>query len=79
MAMRHYGVTGKVDVRRLRSPRIRQCVAWISKELSIHIATLNAWKKASLLHREGALVLEIDPEGWSAAQMVILALNSMLN
>jgi hypothetical protein len=44
--MRHYSVAGKVDVRRLRSPPIRQCVAWISKELSIHIATLNACEKA---------------------------------
>ena len=50
--MRRYSETLKADVRRRMSPLARQSVAQISKELSIPIATLYAWRKAWRLRGE---------------------------
>ena len=74
--MRRYSETVKADVRRRMSPPARQSVAQISKELGIHIATLYAWRKAWRLQGGADPASENDPEGWSAADMFTVVLES---
>ena len=49
------------------NPPARQIVAWMLKELNIHIATLYDWRKAWRLQGEVVRASEKDPESWRGA------------
>ena len=74
--MRRYSEAVKADVRRRLSLPMRQSVARISEELGIHVVTLYNWRKAWLLQGEVVPASEKDPDGWSAADMFTVVLET---
>jgi len=70
--MRRYSEAVKADVRRRMSPPHRQSVAQSSAELGIHIVTLYNWRKVWRLQGEVVPASEKDPDGWSAADNLLL-------
>ena len=74
--MRHYSEAVKADVRRRKSPPMRQSVARISEELGIHAITLYNWRKAWRLQGEVVPASEKDPDGWSAADKFTVVLET---
>ena len=74
--MRRYSEAVKVEVRRRMSPPHRQSVAQISAELGIHIVTLYNWRKAGRSQDEVMPASDKDPDGWNAADMLTVALET---
>jgi len=74
--MRRYSEAVKADVRRRMSPSQRQSVDRISEELGIHVVTLYNWRKAWRLQGEVVPASEKEPEGWSAADMFTVVMES---
>ena len=74
--MRCYSKSVRADVRRRRSPPIRQSVARISEELGIHVITLYKWRKSWRLQGEVVPASEKEPEGWSAADKFTVVLET---
>ena len=74
--MRRYSEAIKADVRRRMSPPHRQSVARISEELGIHVITLYKWRKTWRLQGEVVPSSEKEPEGWSAADKLMVVLET---
>jgi len=55
---------------------MRQSVAQISAELSIHVVILYNWRKAWRLQGEVVPASEKDPDGWSAAEKFTVMLET---
>ena len=74
--MRRYSEAVKADVRRRRSPPMRQSLAQISAELGFHVVTLYNWRKTWRLQGEVVPASEKDPESWSAADKFTVVLET---
>ena len=66
--MHRYSEVVKADVRRPKSPPMRQSFVWVSEELGIHVVILYTWRKAQRLQGEVVPASVKAPEGWSAAK-----------
>jgi hypothetical protein len=55
---------------------MRQSVAQISAELSIHVVTLNNWRKARRLQGDVVPASEKGPEGWGATDKFMVVLET---
>ena len=71
-----YSETVKAEVKRRMGPPQRQCVAQISLEFGIHVATLYNWRHNWRLQREEVPASAKDPEGWSVADKFTLVLET---
>jgi transposase len=74
--VRGYSEAVKADIRKRMSPPARQSMARISEDTGIHIATLYARRKGWRLEGEVVPASQKDPEGWNAADMFTVVLET---
>ena len=74
--MSPYSEAVKADVSKRMSPPMRQSVSMISEELDIHVVTLYNLRKPWRLKGEVVPASEKDPDGWSAADKLIVVLDT---